>query len=355
MQTLVSIQYLRAVAAMMVVLTHLHPQWTRMGYEGPWPFWLIGGVDIFFVISGFIMAQTTREQSQTPGQFYIRRVVRIVPLYWLLTSVVASVLLLKPNLLQSTRFDAWHVVSSYLFIPSDNPGTGRIEPLLIPGWTLNYEMFFYLLFGAALLLPSRSRVAAITMAIGALVLFGTLVSTNSPIVNFYTSSIMLEFVFGIWLSQAHNAGKLRLPIPWAWAAVALGLALLPLFAFIISPLPRALTMGLPALLIVCGALALEQQDVIPKSKSWLVLGNISYSLYLSHPIVLSAASQLWRKAGLNEPNGLFGKADILVFSGVAIALTIAVALATFLYIEQPMTKKLKRLAYDLPNKTPVLR
>lgn len=353
--TLISIQYLRALAAMMVVLTHLHPQWLRMGYEGPWPFWLISGVDIFFVISGFIMAQTTQSQTQSPGTFYLRRILRIVPLYWLLTSVVVVVVLLRPDLLQSTRFDTWHVISSYLFIPSANPATGHLEPVLVPGWTLNYEMFFYVLFGAALLLPKPVRATAMTLVICTLVLAGTTLSIDEPAFKFYTSSIMLEFIFGIWLSQAYTNGKLDLSIPLAGTLVLFGLALLPLFAALDAELPRALTMGLPAVLLVGGALALEQKDTLPRNESLFVLGNISYSLYLSHPIVLSATSQLWRKADLHEPHGLFGNAGILIFSILATTLAIVAGLLTYRYLEQPMTRKLKPFAVNRSQKTPVLR
>jgi len=353
--TLLSIQYLRAVAALMVVVTHLHPQWVRMGYDGAWPFWLISGVDIFFVISGFIMWQTTQGKSISPATFYYRRAIRIIPLYWLLTSVVVIVLLVAPGLLQSTRFEGWHVVSSYLFIPSINPGNGNLEPLLIPGWTLNYEMFFYVLFGASLILPQRMRLGAVTTLLVALTLLGpTQITTGSPLA-FYTSSILLEFIFGMWLSRIYIAGRLPAMAPAAWVLIIGGFTLLPAMTLVGTDLPRALTMGLPALMIVAGALALEQQGRLPDSPALLVLGNASYSLYLSHPLVLSASSQLWRAAGLHAQQGIFGGAGNWLFSLVALSFSVIVALFTFRYLERPISSGLRQLTQARTGKMPVYR
>ena len=141
-----SIQYLRGIAALMVVLLHVRVQLGRMGYGGYWPEFLMAGVDIFFVISGFIMWVTTFDGSTTPWQFLFRRFVRIIPVYWLLTTTTVAVMLVAPSAVQSGRFDSIHVLSSYLFIPTVHPLTGMMEPVLIPGWTLNYEMFFYIIF-----------------------------------------------------------------------------------------------------------------------------------------------------------------------------------------------------------------
>src|SRR5690242_10880579 len=107
-QEMYSIQYLRAIAAFSVVVYHLEPQLRRMGYDGFWPGGLAGGVDIFFVISGFIMWMTTYGRRVTTLQFYRRRIVRIVPLYWLVTTFTVAAMLIAPSTLQSGRFDLHH-------------------------------------------------------------------------------------------------------------------------------------------------------------------------------------------------------------------------------------------------------
>src|SRR5215470_5579719 len=105
----VSIQYLRGCAALMIVLFHLELQLRRLGYQGYWPHFLDTGVDIFFVISGFIMWITTAK-GMTTLEFYRRRILRIVPLYWFLTSLVLATLIAYPSVMQTGRFDMLHVL-----------------------------------------------------------------------------------------------------------------------------------------------------------------------------------------------------------------------------------------------------
>ncbi len=336
MKELLGIQYLRAVAAIMVVLVHLEPQWRRMGYDGPWPHWLIGGVDIFFVISGFIMWVTTSSRSLSPGQFYLRRIVRIVPLYWLLSGVVVAVMLAAPQLLQTTRFDLKHVLASFAFVPMASPATGHMEPVLVPGWTLNYEMFFYLLFGAALQLPPSRRLAAMAAALMALVGLQALTPPPDSALSFYSSSIMLEFLLGMVLGQRY----LRAESSTGWRAGALmaaaGLLLMALLPERLPSLPRLATMGLPAALIVAGTLRIEAGGRLPRVGTLRALGNASYSLYLSHPLVLSAASQAWRKVGLTSlPHSLW------LFSAAAIIASVAGAAIVYRCAERPLTHALR--------------
>jgi len=104
----ISIQYLRGCAALMVVFHHLGLQLRRVGYEGYWPSFLSSGVDLFFVISGFIMWITTKRGITTLA-FFRRRVIRIVPLYWLLTTFVLVILNAFPRMMHNDRLDPTHV------------------------------------------------------------------------------------------------------------------------------------------------------------------------------------------------------------------------------------------------------
>jgi len=112
--TLLSIQYLRGVAALFVVFYHCFVQVQRLGYAGPVPQFFASGVDIFFVISGFIMWCTTCDGKVGTLEFWTRRVIRIVPLYWLVTTSYVAILLINPGWMQSAKFDLYHVVASYL-------------------------------------------------------------------------------------------------------------------------------------------------------------------------------------------------------------------------------------------------
>src|SRR4051794_18164497 len=106
-----SIQYLRGIAAIMVVIYHLQIQLQRMHYNGTFPDWLSSGVDIFFVISGFIMWSTTIDHNMSVYEFIVRRLIRIVPLYWTVTTFFVIMMFVAPNVFQSSKFYLPHVVS----------------------------------------------------------------------------------------------------------------------------------------------------------------------------------------------------------------------------------------------------
>ena len=163
-----SIQYLRAVAAISVALYHVLHHWLP---HDPHVGVLMGGVDIFFVISGFVMWGVTAGREGGSRSFFSNRLKRIVPLYWIVTTVMLAILLAKPALVNS-RFDVGHVVTSYLFIPRVHPVSGTFYPLLIPGWTLNYEMMFYAIFALILFAPMRFRLLAVVGALVGLVVLG---------------------------------------------------------------------------------------------------------------------------------------------------------------------------------------
>jgi hypothetical protein len=101
--------------------------------------------------------------------FWRRRITRIAPLYWAFTLLMVGLMLVAPTVLQSSRYEGWHVLASFLFLPAQHPVMLSMEPVVIPGWTLNYEIFFYLIFGLWLLAPERWRLAGNTATIGLLV------------------------------------------------------------------------------------------------------------------------------------------------------------------------------------------
>ena len=108
------------------------------------------GVDIFFVISGFIMVYTTMDREITPWSFMADRIARIVPAYWAATLGVFFLALVAPSLLQTSHMQWGELFKSLVFVPF-RKANGLVQPVLFVGWTLNYEMFFYLMFAAGLL------------------------------------------------------------------------------------------------------------------------------------------------------------------------------------------------------------
>lgn len=292
-----NIQALRGVAALAIVIYHLYPQLQRMGYSGPPWTTLSSGVDVFFVISGFIMGHISRlDADRTWIEFYRDRFFRIVPLYWLITAIIVAVMLGAPHLLQTEKFEPVWVVKSFLFIPAVNPGDGSVTPVLIPGWTLNYEVFFYLVFGLSLAVP-RGSTFRIAVVIGLLTLLVCLSPlARGTVASFYTSDIMLEFAFGAVVAIAYP----KLPTTgWGWPILGLGVVLLLAGPLAVgSPtLPRSIGYGLPAVLIVLGALMAPDLHGLLLTR----LGDASYSLYLTHAVVLSATAQIWRRMEAPAP------------------------------------------------------
>ena len=161
--SIVSIQYLRAVAALLVVFYHTIYQikeYQGLFESGIWRFGA-SGVDIFFVISGFIMWVTAAARPTRPLAFMRNRIVRIVPMYWIVTLGLFTLSSILPNAIMIVDTTPGHLARSLLFIPHPDPAQPeRLWPLLLTGWTLNYEMFFYSIFACALLLPRRLMLPA---------------------------------------------------------------------------------------------------------------------------------------------------------------------------------------------------
>jgi peptidoglycan/LPS O-acetylase OafA/YrhL len=277
------VQVLRAVAALMVVLHHstiLLGERTRT--EGNW---VNGGagVDIFFVISGFVMTISTAPllASKHPARIFLaRRLERILPMYWLVTTLKVVLVLAAPALAINALGTPWHVIGSYLMFPS-------YEPVIIAGWTLNFEMAFYILFAVALAwrVPMLRIVAPVLLV--TVVLGVSPPSRDRHLIPFYENSMVIEFLFGILLAKSLPMVR-RIAWPIASAMVTTGFAALLFWSDPNFSILRGVLWGVPALAVVCGAVALEGR-IGRISPTWLLeLGDASYSIYLTHGLALPA-------------------------------------------------------------------
>ena len=131
---IIGIQFLRFLAASLVVLTHTLGEYDDLRSFGGF------GVDVFFVISGFVIYLITDSGHKN---FFVKRLIRIVPIYWLFTIGISIIALLEPQLLRSASFDVTQIIASLFFIPYWTENAG-FAPILTLGWTLNFEMLFYL-------------------------------------------------------------------------------------------------------------------------------------------------------------------------------------------------------------------
>jgi exopolysaccharide production protein ExoZ len=300
--TLLNIQALRAVAAMMVVCVHLQ----ALAAMGGAPERLTdagnAGVDLFFVISGFIMVFTTGRKPQGPLAFLGSRLRRIAPLYWSVTLAVIAVARLTPSLVQGTPSDIGRLMQSLSFIPASRPD-GSLRPVVFVGWTLNFEMAFYVLFALGLLAPRRwIGVFAAVATLAAAVLWGWAARPASPVLGFYTTPMVLEFGAGMFLGLAWPYLNPPQRLAWPLTAVILAAFGLMLCAPWLWPhADRLFAFGLPGTAIVAAALALERRGWAARWPWLQALGAASYAIYLSHFFVTQAVILLVRKAGLTGP------------------------------------------------------
>jgi exopolysaccharide production protein ExoZ len=335
-----SIQALRAVAALLVVLYHAFELWgLRVDPAAPGVKWTNGaaGVDIFFAISGFVMVISSRRLVAKPGAWLVflrHRVIRIVPLYWLLTTLKILGVALLPGIVIRTSLDFYSVVASYLFLPVVDVA-GNFRPVLPVGWTLTYEFLFYLFFAAALALRV-DVLRTIVPGLGLIAVVALFRTETWPNWTILFSTIVLEFVFGVVLAQWTLRG-FRIP-PVIAAALVFG----GFVAILVLPMGpenlRVLSWGLPAFAIVAGAVSLEPLVVSALPRWLLALGDASYSIYLSHGFVLSALMLL---IGRFVASGLWAEAITITLCLVVSSIA---GWVIYFVVENPMLQSLRRYA-----------
>ncbi len=270
---IVTVQYLRGAACLAVVAFHVLGGSDGSFYVGQ------AGVDVFFLISGFIMWTVTARREPAPLPFLWRRVTRIVPLYWGITLLVFA---RRAAAGTATGAD---LAYSLLFIPH-RMSDGGSDPLLIPGWTLNYEVFFYLVFAACLAVSPARRLALAAAVLAGLVAVGGAFGIATLPWSAYTDPLLLEFLLGAGLGAAY--GRLaRWPGVAGAALAAAGVAGMVALQLADSRVIewRALLFGGPAAAILAGALVLERRT--PAIGGLLGLGDASYAIYLVHVPVMS--------------------------------------------------------------------
>lgn len=327
----VSVQALRGLAAMLVVLIHaMESARDHLGsgyvlYSGA------AGVDIFFAISGFIMVVTTASSWGAAGagaSFMRRRLMRLVPLYWLATGIRLGLLLAVPGLVRHTKLHLWHTIASFLFIPAWNFEHLPV-PLLPVGWTLSYELLFYILFAAALMLsrhPIRWATAFLLVAVG-IGYFQTSAWGAAPMI---LNSLLIEFIFGMAIGYATLHG---IRFSKGCAGPILLFAFVALLATDIarpgSP-PRFILWGIPAALILLASVSVEEHVAGPLAGLPNTLGDASYAIYLFHVFAIEAMWVTFDKLHLTPHVG-----DMTaILSGTVVSAI--VGLAAHFYLEKPM-------------------
>jgi peptidoglycan/LPS O-acetylase OafA/YrhL len=347
----VNIQVLRGVAALMVVLYHVSQRLDR--FAGPIPGFTDAahygrfGVDIFFVISGFIMAHIGEGRPKDSAyfrQFLKHRLIRIMPLYWIVSALVLAVFLARPELVNAGSGRP-QVLLSLLLVPNHS------SFLVGVAWTLSHEMFFYLLFAFLGLLFGERGTVLTGAAIVLLTLAGAVTrlaqpQTANPVWDMVSHSVNLGFVGGLLCERLYRdsqGGRL------GWAAIGAGVGLIVVYILVGAPLgeaspawdlARGILFGVPATLIVLGALQLEARDARASLPAAVRLGDISYSLYLIHILAISAVGVAWVKLGLAA------RLPVTIAPAALLGLSLAAALVAgyglWRFVERPMIRLCQR-------------
>lgn len=343
-----SLQVLRLLAAVMVVIGHVIDILQRGHVQGlapivdptrmPWH----SGVDIFFVVSGFVMYFLMAGRFAEPGvtrQFLWRRLVRIAPLYWIFTILALATMVAIPGQVNKTAL-AWdHILASFAFVPWQGPE--GLAPILSVGWTLNFEMLFYGVFALALMFPRRVGLTIMALIFAALILNSRYGFQDFTPLSVWGFPIILEFAFGIGLAALYIGG-VRLP---SWARLALlvvGVSLLiiagrlSLEGFQV----RWYAWGIPGALIVAAFVLGRDLADSPVTRILVIGGNASYALYLSHLFTLRGVGMAWERTGWSSPH---------LYALIAVAASIAVGVVVHLYLERPILNGLRTLPGRWPN------
>ncbi|MDR3097051.1 MAG: acyltransferase [Paraburkholderia sp.] len=333
MKKLESISVLRAVAATTVIYFHIMaPTGHTFGEFG---------VDIFFVISGFVIALVLDNPKMTTRRFLADRIARIVPLYWLLTFAVFAGALIAPSLFNSTTADFESLLKSLLFIPYRKE-SGAVFPMLFVGWTLNYEMLFYAVTAISLMLTRRHRLPLIAALIFVIFCAANAWAPYHAIAEFYSDQRIFEFPLGFVIYRLWKFGIPSKPV----LAVGVAAAAYAWMAYVNwHGLSHAMLLyyGIPACLVVISSLSLEAaMGSGLLTRAAIFVGNASYAVYLSHPYCVEAARKLL-------PQALPGF-DATAPAGVVVIILVATAVGGALYVlvDKPLHLRSRQLLQSLP-------
>lgn len=336
---LVHIQILRFFAALAVVAFHalgLAPK----GFEVPESMLSLAlsyggrGVDLFFVISGFIIFYTTHGTASTPAGFLRRRIERIVPLYFFVIFAFAMLALMLPAIFATPGwYTPRHILKSLAFISF----TDGEPPVIAVGWSLEYEMYFYL--GVALLMASTREVWRNVVAVfSALAIVGQLPGVSTALGNyaFFTDPMILEFVLGVVAGQLFVHGRIGWPM-----LAATGCAFAAVLAA--DPFNRAIVAGIPACALVVAAAIISRRRVHPSwgERALARLGDASYSIYLAQVETVSLAALAIA--------GLVPAIAPLLLLLATTCLVVVLGLVLNIVVERPLLRLSRRLSAPRPQ------
>ena len=323
------IQVLRAVAAIIVLINHV-------AFVGNGGF----GVDIFFCISGFIMMYVTEKSTKN---FISKRIIRIFPLYYAITLVTFIGCYVFPGLFAGDGYGPVGLIKSLLFVPGEIGGI--VKPIVRVGWTLNYEMFFYLILWCSMHISHKYRGVIAGVVLTVSVIIGTLFNNLPVPVELWTDSILIEFIFGIvafwfvrWLTISEWYRKCGNKNITRAACVVVALVSFIFMWFVkynegLSDIERCIIYGIPAFIIFVGIFIATYECELPGIA--VFLGDISYSIYLIHYSVVRLTNKLTCPDGIVNAKAIIGAIGALV-------ITLLMSVISYYLIEKKLVAVLSK-------------
>ncbi|MDP9526173.1 acyltransferase family protein [Pseudomonas protegens] len=338
-----NITLIRGVAASLVLVIH---SFLFLGYSQPYSsnIYLTSiGVDIFFILSGFIMTLAHWDDfdrgASTVVTFLKKRIVRIYPMYFIVTAVTSAVLFAAPQLFHSMEYSNILLFKSLLFMPL----LVETSPIFViaVAWTLSYEILFYLIFAACLLLKRRNGLITIVCALSIWALTGVLTKPINPVADMILSTLPIEFIAGVLLCAYYKSALPPLPKKTtnltAILIIAVAISLFGAAQYQIQGTPlgdnkRALYYITPALLIFALLFTIKLPSNLWINRTINLVGDASYSIYLTHLLTIGAIKFIAARSGAIDNIHIY----ILVVTSCIICT--AAGIAAHKVIEIPATK-----------------
>ncbi|WP_448951548.1 acyltransferase family protein [Labrys neptuniae] len=322
-------QVMRLFAAFLIVYIHLEATLEEVGLNENFVEIFRIGTDCFLVLTAFLSVYKNPFHREQPKDWLWKRLIRIVPLYWILT---VAAFFLKNNLLPASHHNTLdQLIKSLLFIPYGP------RPILYPGWSLALIIEFAVLFALSHAVFPRKGGLVASVAAGGLGVLGWLLAPENPVWAIYTHPMLIDFFFGGMLAMVIKRVE-RAPSFWlvlsgvvSFGCAGIGLIL----SRHASPdLPRAATLGIPALLIVAGCLMLECGEICVESPWILTAARYTFGVYLGHAFWDVGAAELAKHISVSATIAL------LIVTPIPVSL---IAVALYHFVELPVRRLTDRL------------
>lgn len=339
--TLSGLQALRASAAFLVVASHaILTLGEKTGAQVDRSFaWFLGelGVDIFFVISGFVMVHSHSDdfgKLRAPRRFMIRRIGRITPLYWLTTVVYSIKLILTNNAPSVSSF-----LQSLFFIPFQRPGAIYGRPVYELGWTLQYEMAFYSVMALALFWEYYRGLALIVVIFLSLVGLqqAQMLGADNPLA-YWGAPIVLYFLIGVAIAVVRRSfgstalGPLQPGFSGAILTCLAALSIAVASRYWLGEGSFSTMIAIFASIAATASCALAVETPEPSLGKTIAkgLGDSTYSIYLTHSFIVGPAGRVAAECFQHLPVG--------VFIALMVPAAAILGLVTYRFVEVPMMK-----------------